>query len=607
MRRRLAFLAAALLAARTGAAQPASTADFVTRYRVLAAERGLSDSARLQRLFALDWENTNVEWPEFATYSGYPGQDDRWSDISSAAIARRRRQMLGRLEVLRVIRRDRLRDADQLSFDIFSRSVDEAVEGARFPSELLQVTQRDGPQYLSSTIGSMRAGSVQDYEHILRRLAAIPTVIDQTRALLDSGLALGITPPRVTLRGVPSQIEGLTPDDPLRSPLLEPFTRMPPEVPEAEQARLREAAVREYATRVRPAYRALEHYLVTRYIPGSRESLARSALPDGQAWYAFDVRQQTTLSRTPDELHALGLAEVARIRTARDSVIRATGFTGDFPAFVTSLHANPRFYFTDSASLVRGYRDIAKRIDPELQKLFGTLPRLQYGVSTVPAYAAPAQASAYYQQGSPAAHRAGQFFVNTFNLSSRPIWAMEALTAHEAVPGHHLQFALAQEMDAVPPFRRYSTGSTGFVEGWGLYAEGLGASLGLYRDPYSRYGQLSSEMWRAIRLVLDTGIHGKGWTRQQAIEYFKANSSKSDAEISSEVDRYIVWPGQALAYKSGELTFKSLRSHAEHELGARFDIRAFHDFVLGSGAMPLDILEARTRAWVAAQKGQPAR
>ena len=265
-----------------------------------------------------------------------------------------------------------------------------------------------------------------------------------------------------------------------------------------------------------------------------------------------------------------------------DSLIRSTGFTGDFAAFTNMLRTDPKFFYTDSASLVRAYRDITKRIDPELPKLFGRLPRLTYGVSTIPSYAAPSQTTAYYQGGSPEAHRAGQFFVNTYKLDTRPTWEMEVLTAHEAVPGHHLQIAISQELEGIPEFRRYG-GYTAFVEGWALYSESLGPELGLEKDPYSKFGQLTYEMWRAIRLVIDTGIHSLGWSRQQAIDYFKANSAKTENDITVEVDRYIVWPGQALAYKSGELEIKALRKYAEQELGPKFDIRAFHDQILSQG------------------------
>jgi uncharacterized protein (DUF885 family) len=392
------------------------------------------------------------------------------------------------------------------------------------------------------------------------------------------------------------QFDQLVPEAPLESALLEPFTRFPPAMAAADRQRLLADATRIYAEQVRPGYRALATYLSGTYLPKARETIGWSSLPNGRAWYAYNVKLETTTDRTPAEIHALGLAEVKRIRAEMDSAIRASGYTGDFKSFVTMLRTDERFFMKDSASLVRAYRDIAKRIDPELSRLFGRLPRLTYGVATIPSYSAPSQTTAYYMSGSPDAHRPGMYFVNTFKLDSRPIWEMEALTAHEAVPGHHLQIALSQEMHDLPEFRRY-TGYTAFTEGWGLYAESLGGELGLYRDPYSKFGQLSYEMWRAIRLVLDTGIHDEGWTREQAIEYFEANSAKTKQDITSEVDRYIVMPGQALAYKSGELAIRAMRQRAEREQGSRFDIRAFHDELLSQGALPLDILEKRMEAW----------
>ena len=610
MRFRLQWLTCAALSllcvsiftgSRTLTAQTATAKEYRQRFAALAAAPGLSDSARFQSLLALDWGYSNVMYPEYATYTGYPGQNDRWTDLSIAAINERRQMARSELDVVRAINRARLNTADQLSYDIFKRQADEFIEGLRFPSDLLQITQRHGPQYSASTIGSMPATTVKDYGDIVARLRGLPAVVDQTIALLDSGLKRGVTPPRITLRDVPAQVANLIPEDALKSALLAPFTQFPVGIAEADRTRLRADAVRAYNELDRPAFQRLQRYLVDAYLPRARESIGMSALPDGAAWYSYNVKVQTTTTRTPQQIHELGLSEVKRIRAAMDSLIRSTGFKGDFAAFTNMLRTEPRFFYTDSATLVRAYRDITKRIDPELPKLFGRLPRLTYGVSTIPSYAAPSQTTAYYQPGAPAAHRAGQFFVNTYKLDSRPIWEMEVLTTHEAVPGHHLQIAIAQELEGVPDFRRYG-GYTAFVEGWGLYSESLGPELGLYKDPYSKFGQLTYEMWRAIRLVIDTGIHSLGWTRQQAIDYFKANSAKTEQDIVQEVDRYIVMPAQALAYKSGELEIKALRRYAEQELGPRFDIRAFHDQVLSQGALPLDVLDTRVRAWVAAQK-----
>jgi uncharacterized protein (DUF885 family) len=324
-------------------------------------------------------------------------------------------------------------------------------------------------------------------------------------------------------------------------------------------------------------------------------------LPDGSAWYAYNVKTRTTTDMTPQEIHELGLREVKRIRGEMDKVIAQSGFEGTFAEFCHYLQTDPKFYYTDAEELLRGYRDIAKRIDPELVKLFGTLPRAPYGVKAVPTYAEKSQTTAYYMRGSSKAGRAGYFFANTYALDTRPKWEMEALTVHEAVPGHHLQISIAQELDDVPEFRRWG-GYTAFIEGWGLYSESLGEELGLYQDPYSKFGQLTYEMWRAVRLVVDTGMHSMGWTRQEAIDFFAVNTGKQLHDITVEIDRYIVWPGQALAYKIGELTFKRLRAEAETALGDDFDIRKFHDACLENGALPMDILEKRVRTWIAAEK-----
>jgi uncharacterized protein (DUF885 family) len=558
-----------------------------------------SDSARLRQLFAQNWEYTMREYPEFATAVGYAGQNARWTDNSLEAIARRKRELNEPLNTLRTIDRAKLSPTDQLNYDLFHRNYTDALEETRFPGEFMPITQMGGVQQdVPSTIAQMPASSVREYEDIIARLRAVPVLVSQTMVLLERGLAQGLTPPRITLRDVPGQAQNLVVDDPLTSPLLKAFTRFPAAVPDAEQQRLHAAAVAAYRDSVAPAFRRLSAYLRDKYVPRARTTTGMRDLPNGMAWYQVRARASTTTDLTPAQIHAIGLAEVKRIRGQMDSVIAASGFKGSFAEFVQFLRTDPRFYWTTSEDLIRGSRELMKRIDPELTKLFGTLPRLTYGVSPIPSYAERSQTTAYYQPGSPLAHRAGTYFVNTYNLPARPKWEMEALSLHEAVPGHHLQIALAQELEGVPEFRRFG-GYTAFVEGWGLYSESLGGELGLYTDPYGKFGQLTYEMWRAIRLVIDTGIHTMGWTREQAIDYFKANAAKTEHDITVEVDRYIVWPGQALAYKIGELRIKELRAYATSTLGSRFDIRAFHDQVLGAGAVPLDVLEARIRAWVA--------
>jgi uncharacterized protein (DUF885 family) len=503
--------------------------------------------------------------------------------------------------VLDTIDRDALAPADRTHHDLFRRNVEEGLEGRRFKGEYLALTQMQGPQQDVARLLMIQASGatgMRAYEDMLARLEAVPALLDQVTALLRKGVETGITPPRVTLRDVPAQILSQAPGEAWQSPLLRAFDRFPETVAEAAQARLRHEAQRVYETKAAPAFRALHAFFTQEYLPRTRETIACRDLPDGPAWYEFLVRQSTTTTLFPPEIHEVGLREVARIRSLMDAVVAQTGYTGGFAAFVDFLRTDPRFFFERAEDLLTAYRDIVKRADPELVRLFGTLPRLPYGVRPVPAYAEKSQTTAYYEPGSPEAGRPGYFYANTYDLSSRPRWEMEPLALHEAVPGHHLQIALAQELPALPPFRKHAF-YTAYVEGWALYAESLGGEMGFYQDPFARFGQLTYEIWRAIRLVVDTGLHHLGWSRQQAIDYFVANAGKAEHDIVVEVDRYIVWPGQALAYKIGELKIKQLRAECEAALGAGFDVRAFHDQVLGEGALPLDVLEERVRGWAA--------
>jgi uncharacterized protein (DUF885 family) len=592
----LVLLAVVLLTPTANGQQPAAPPEGA--YPLIAAQSG-RDSARFHALLDAHWRWQMAEFPEFALTIGWPGRHARWTDVSDAGIERRRAAQRSALAATRSIARERLTEFDRVSYDLFRRNLEQDIEGYRFPSELMPVTQRGGPHSgVTEALSQAPARTVQDYEDMITRLRLAPEQVAHTIARMERGLARGITPPRVTLRDLPQQVRNLIVDDPLTSPALRPFNNFPASIPESERARLRAAAAEAFNTHWRPALQRLHTFLAERYVPNARETLARSALPDGEAWYAYNVRTFTTTGMTPQQIHDLGHSEVRRIRQAMDSVITASGFTGGFDAFVNFLRTDPQFFHTDSASLVEEYRDIAKRIDPELIRLFGRLPRLPYGVMTIPSYMAPSQTTAYYMRGSIEGRRPGWYYVNTYDLSSRPRWEMEALSIHEAVPGHHLQIALAQEIEGLPRFRQLG-GYTVFVEGWALYSESLGPELGFYKDPYSKFGQLTYEMWRAIRLVLDTGIHSMGWTREQAIEFFTANSAKTAHDIAQEVDRYIAWPGQALAYKIGELKIKELRAEAERTLGDRFDVRAFHDEVLRHGAVPIDVLEQLVRQWIA--------
>jgi len=588
---------------------------------VLAVAQSASDqtgaqakAARNFRAFLeRDWKQWMREYPETATDVGYPGQNHRWSDDSKEGIGARVLHLHDSLTEVISTSRDALPVEQQLNYDLYRELLETAAEGLKYgddplpfrhvvPGNLwMPLTQMGGIQQGSaSTLANMPHQTVADYEVIVTRLEALPKSVEQNLQLLQEGLKKGYTPPKLMLRDVPKQIADLIPADPLASPLLQPFTEFPAGFPEAERARLTDRAKKIYTNTVAPAFQRLHDYVATTYLPACRESIAATALPNGAAAYAFHVRWQTTTNLTPQQIHEIGLSEVKRIRGEMDEVIASTGFKGSFHDFTEFLRTDPRFFYDRPEDLVNGYRIVAKRIDPELAHEFGKLPRLTYGVCVIPEFKAPSQTTAYYQSGAPSAGRPGCYFVNTYNLHARPKWEMEALSLHEAVPGHHLQISLSQEIEGQPEFRKH-IGYSAFVEGWALYSESLGEELGLYKDPYSKFGQLSYEMWRAVRLVVDTGMHSMGWTRDQAIQFFKDNTGKTDQDITVEVDRYIVWPGQALAYKLGQLKIRQLRTEAEKKLGAKFDVRKFHDAVLENGAVPLNVLEAQMKRWIDAQ------
>jgi len=554
-----------------------------------------------------DWKRALVDQPEAATWLGFPGQNRRWRDNSPQGIELRKKHLRDSIAMLKTIRREELPEVEKLNYDLYARFLADIEEGTQYGDDagggslLMPLNQRDGIQQSAAEIlALMPHETVADYEDMLARLEALPVAVEQTLALLQDGLKRGYTPPKITLRDVPKQVADLIPSEPMASALLEPFTAFPAGFPESDRARLTDRAKSVYASAVVPAFQKLHAYLAATYIPACRESIAVSALPNGAANYAFRVRLETTTSLTPQQIHEIGLAEVKRIHAEMEKVIAATAFKGSFHEFTEFLRTDPRFFYDKPDDLVNGYRLIVKQIDPELASLFGKLPRLPYGVTPIPEFKAPSQTTAYYQSGAPNVGRPGWYFVNTYKLDARPKWEMEALSLHESVPGHHLQISLAQELEGVPEFRRHA-GYTAFVEGWALYAESLGEEIGMYKDPYSKFGQLSYEMWRAVRLVVDTGMHSMGWTRQQAIDYFRENTGKTDQDVISEIDRYIVWPGQALAYKIGQLKIRELRKEAESRLGAKFDERKFHDAVLENGALPLSVLEARMKLWLDSQ------
>jgi uncharacterized protein (DUF885 family) len=430
---------------------------------------------------------------------------------------------------------------------------------------------------------------------------AIPiTLVDQNIALMRTGIEEGRVPPRVVMERIPQQIAAQLVDQPERSPFFRPFTRYPDGVPETARERLTAAVRTAIADTVIPAYRRLAAFFNDEYLPATRTTVGAWDLPDGRDFYAHRARFFTTTDLTPEEIHEIGVSEVARIRAEMDAIIEQVGFRGSFNDFLEYLRTDPKFYYETGEELLRSYEAIAKRIDPLMVEVFGKLPRMPYGIRPIPMDIAPHTTTAYYSRPAADGTRAGFHYVNIYRPEVRPKYEMMALSLHEAVPGHHLQIALAQELGDLPNFRRFG-GFTAFTEGWGLYAEFLGEELGLYEDPYDKFGQLTYEMWRAVRLVVDTGMHHKGWSRDRAIEFFMENAAKTEQDIVNEIDRYISWPGQALAYKIGELKIKELRARAHERLGDRFDVRAFHDAVLENGAIPLDVLERHIDAWIEGQ------
>lgn len=548
-------------------------------------------TTELHDLFERHWAHLMAELPELATETGWPDGHDRWTDHSIEAVERRRRQAGRWLEEARALDASGLDDVDRRSLKMFRAVEQGEVDAARFPGAYLPLNQMEGPHLdLPFFLGVMGTDSPRELDDLLGRLRGVPAYVEQTHELLVRGLAQGLTPPRVCLRELPNQLaRSLATDD--TNPFIAAVAGAPAEVRDEAAAVVREQIV--------PVMRRFTDHVVGTYLPACRDTIALADLPDGRDWYAERVRYHTTTDLSPEEIHEIGWSEVRRIVAEMDAIQAKIGFTGDRQAFAEHLRTDPAHYFSTEDELLACYRDIAKRVDPGIVRLFSRLPRLPFGIAPVPAEQAPSQPAAYYLPGSLALGRAGTFYANTYDLGSRPRWNTESLCLHEAVPGHHFQIALAQETEGLPMFRRQSLTCTAYIEGWGLYCETLGPELGLYTDPYQRYGALDAELMRACRLVLDTGMHALGWSRQQAIDFFVDHSPSPVHDLVVEVDRYIVWPGQALAYKIGALRIQELRARAAAAQGDRFDLRAFHDEILRHGALPLGMLERVVEEWVA--------
>ncbi len=563
-----------------------------------------SDAAqKLQQFFAAEWDYDMEQNPTRSSQLGDRRWNDRWPDVSLAAHARRHEHDKDALARLRAINRAELSAADQLNYDLFLKERETDIEEYGYRWYLVPLNQRGGIQSANELADSLRFETVKDYEDWTARLKAFPAYMDQTIALMREAVREKMVLPEVVMKRVPAQIDKQIVTDPQASFFYAPFKRMPASISASERARLEQNAKEAIASNVIPAYKRFKEFFTGEYLPASFKEVGAWQMRDGEKMYAFFTRKYTTTAMTPKEVHEIGQREVARIRAEMQAIMTKVGFKGTLLEFFQFLRTDPRFYYQKPQELFEAYQAMSKRIDPLLVKVFKTLPRMPYGVEPIPMAIAPDTTTAYYRQPAADGSRAGTYFVNLYKPETRPKYEMMALSLHEAVPGHHLQIALAQEQGDIPRFRRFG-GYTAFVEGWGLYAESLGDDMGLYDDPYSKFGQLTYEMWRAVRLVVDTGMHHMHWTREQAIKFFMENAAKAELDIINEIDRYIAWPGQALAYKIGELKIKELRARALAALGERFDVRDFHDVVLRSGAVPLDILERNVDAWIKEQQAR---
>jgi uncharacterized protein (DUF885 family) len=543
------------------------------------------------------WEWRMATSPVMASMLGDRRYNDQWPDSSLAAIEQRHKETRDFLRRVYELDRNALSADDQLNYELFRRQLQDDVDEHQFKSYLMPFSHRGGIQNLDNITSQLRLNTVADYDDWLLRLGKVDDLIDAGISMAERGRKAGFVPPKILMQRVPDQLALQVVEFANESPFFKAFENMPESIPASERERLRSAASETIEDVLLPAYRKLDKYFNTRYLPAARDSVGLSALPNGKAWYEHLTRSFTTTRMTPDDIHRLGLEEVLRIREEMQEIIKQVQFGGSFQDFLVFLRTDPQFYYDNPGDLYEAYLATCKRIDPELVNLFGVLPRMPYGVKPIPDSIAPDTTTAYYSRPAADGSRAGIYWVNLYRPEVRPKYEIEVLSVHEAMPGHHLQIALQQELGDIPQFRRF-LGFTAFVEGWGLYSERLGYDLGLYKDPYSRFGQLTYDMWRAVRLVVDTGMHYKGWTRQQAIDFFKDNAAKAEHDIVNEIDRYIGNPGQALAYKIGQLKILTLRERAERQLGEDFDIRAFHDELLGAGALPLDLLELRMDAWL---------
>ena len=570
----------------------------------LAATPAFADDAALNKLVA-DYEAYSLaQDPLLASSQGDRAALSRLPDPSLAADVARSKRLKELQKQLAAIKPSELSAEAELNREFLDWTLERQIQRLAFDEARMPFSSDDGFDWTISYLASstpMR--TLADGRAWIDRLNAVPDYYRAEIVNARRGVKTGFTQPRSTSEQVLARAKAQAAAPLAGDPMLAPLDQLPSSIPQADREALRAEALAIVRDKIRPVQAEFATFLATEYLPASRKQLGARSLPGGERYYPWLIENHTTTKLTPDQIHQNGLNEVARIRREMDGVIAETGFKGDFAAFQTFLRTDPQFYATSRQDLLEKASEIAKRIDDQLPAWFATLPRLTYGVRPVPADVEADYTTGRYFSGNPKLGIAGGYMVNTYKLDQRGLYELPALTLHEAVPGHHLQIALSQEAEGVPMFRREADVSA-FIEGWGLYAEKLGGEMGIYRDPYERFGRLSYEMWRACRLVADTGIHWKGWSAEQAKACFLENSALSPLNIDVEVARYISWPGQALAYKIGELKIIELRGRAETALGPKFDIRRFHDAVLLAGPLPLDLLEARIDAWIAAEKAK---
>ena len=556
---------------------------------------GTGNDESFNQILDDEWKRGIQENPVYASNMGDKSANQDWPDISEGAVRERQKKTREVLEQIRSIDPQSLSIENQLNYRLFLYNYERSVRGQKFDSHLLTFGQRGGIQLEHETAEGLSFNTSQDYKDWLVRLEKLPTLIDQHINLGRLGIERKITAPNILMQRVAKQIQLQLVDNPEESPFFNVFIDIHENIQDRET--IQSMARDVIKSKVIPAYYKLNDFFTEEYLPASRTTYGVLDLPNGFEWYENLARYHTTTDLTPDEIHEIGLSEVERIRSEMQEVIDSLGFDGSFNDFLVFLRTDPQFYYETEDELLEAYLATSKKIDPEMVSLFKVLPRTPYGIKPIPMESAPDTTTAYYMRPAADGSRAGYYYVNLYRPDVRPKYEIEVLSVHEAVPGHHLQIALAMELEGIPNFRKYS-GYTAYVEGWGLYSESLGYDIGLYSDPYSRFGALTYDMWRAVRLVVDTGMHYKGWTRQEAIDFFTANAAKTEQDIINEIDRYLVMPGQALAYKIGQLKILELKNKAKKQLGDDFDIKEFHHAVLSQGALPLAVLEENIETYL---------